>query len=292
MDIQLLKAFIATAETGSISLAAEQLHLTQSAMSKRIAQLESSLGVSLFDRVGRSIQLREAGKALVPRAKKILQEVADTKQFMKDMEGSVSGLLSIATSHHIGIHRLPDALKTYTSTYPEVRLQLNFIDSEQAIDTIIHGDYELGLITLPEAILNHQITAIEHLSLWQDTMEFVVNHNHPLAQKSNIQLQDLAQYPAILPDANTYTTQLISQLFTQSQQALDIAMSTNHLDAIKMMISVGLGWSVLPETLINSPLVKLTLGQMSLSRQLGVIYHRERTLSNSAKAMLQVLLSL
>ena len=287
MDIQLLTAFVTIAEHGSFSAAAEHLHLTQSAISKRIALLEAQVTQPLFDRIGRSVQLTEAGSALVPRAKRILQEIADTKQFMSDIRGSVSGPLRIATSHHIGLHRLPPFLKTFSQQYSEVHLELTFIDSEQAIHAILQGEFELALITLPEANLDNTIENIQQHHLWQDPMEFIVNNNHPLSLKKKIKLSDLAAYPAILPDRNTYTTELIQQLFTQKKQMLDISMTTNHLDAIKMMISVGLGWSVLPETLMSKNITRLNVTGLKLTRQLGCIHHRERTLSNAARTMLK-----
>jgi DNA-binding transcriptional LysR family regulator len=288
MDTQLLAAFIAVAKENSFSLAAEKLGLTQSAVSKRIALLENQVTQPLFDRIGRSLELTEAGAALLPRAKNILQEVSDTQQFMEDLRGETKGTLRIATSHHIGLHRLPSVLKTFTTRHPEVHLQLNFIDSEQAVQSILHGEFDLAVITLSESLLNDDIPALQHYVLWQDPMCFVVNKNHPL-NKSKVRLADLAQYPAILPDTNTYTTQLIQELFDKQGETLDISMTTNHLDAIKMMINVGLGWSVLPQTLMSTGLIQLPVSKLQLKRQLGCIHHRERTLSNAARAMLQLL---
>jgi DNA-binding transcriptional LysR family regulator len=287
MDIHLLTAFVTVAELGSFSAAALRLHLTQSAISKRIALLEGQVTQPLFDRIGRSVQLTEAGLALVPRAKGILQEIADTKQFISDMRGRVSGPLRIATSHHIGLHRIPSILKTFNEQYPDVHLQLTFIDSEQAINAILQGEFELALITLPKTILDDTVDNIQHHKLWQDPMEFVVNNHHPLSLKYKIRLDDLAAYPAILPDRNTYTTDLIHQLFAQEKQLLNISMTTNHLDAIKMMISVGLGWSVLPRTLMSEHLTRLNVSDLKLTRQLGCIHHRGRTLSNAARTMLK-----
>lgn len=287
MDTQLLTAFVSIAECGSFSAAAEQLHLTQSAISKRIALLEAHITQPLFDRIGRSVQLTEAGIALVPRAKRILQEIADTEQFMSDIRGSVSGTLRIATSHHIGLHRLPPFLASFSEQYPDVHLQLTFIDSEQATQAILQGDFELALITLHEAMLSHKVDNIQHHTLWQDPMVFIANNTHPLSNKASIKLADLADYPAILPDRNTYTTELIQQLFTREKQLLNISMTTNHLDAIKMMISVGLGWSVLPKTLLSKNITSLKVSGLQLTRQLGCIHHHERTLSNAARAMLK-----
>ncbi|MEO0442183.1 MAG: LysR family transcriptional regulator [Pseudomonadota bacterium] len=286
MDTQLLTAFVTVAEESSFSMAAEKLGLTQSAVSKRIALLESQITQPLFDRIGRRVELTEAGTALIPRAKRILQEVYDTQRFMADLRGNVSGDLRIGTSHHIGLHRLPPVLKHFTQQYPEVLLKLQFIDSEQALESILYGEFDLALITLSDAIINDTIDTIQYHSLWQDPMCFVSNKHHPLSQKDCISLADLAIHPAILPDVNTHTTQLIQSLFEQENLSLSLSMTTNHLDAIKMMISVGLGWSVLPETLMTKDLVRLPLNKIRPIRQLGCIFHRERSLSNAARAML------
>lgn len=107
MDLANLNAFIAIAETGSFSGAGERLHLTQPAISKRIAGLEQQLKVRLFDRLGREVGLTEAGRALLPRAYQILNVLDDTRRALTNLTGEVSGRLTLATSHHIGLHRLP-----------------------------------------------------------------------------------------------------------------------------------------------------------------------------------------
>ena len=107
MDIPSLRGFLAVAEHGSFSAAAEELHLTQPAVSKRVAQLELGLGQRLFDRVGHRVLLTRAGEVLLPRARCILQEISDTRRVLANLRGLVDGSLSIVTSHHIGLRRLP-----------------------------------------------------------------------------------------------------------------------------------------------------------------------------------------
>ena len=107
MDISNLQAFVVVADTASFSLAAEQLHVTQPAVSKRISTLENQWDTRLFNRLGRKVLLTEAGQMLLPRAKRILSELEDCRRALGNLSGQVSGTLSIATSHHIGLHRLP-----------------------------------------------------------------------------------------------------------------------------------------------------------------------------------------
>lgn len=147
MDTQLLHAFLAVADKRSFSLAADQLNLTQSAISKRIALLEEELSSPLFDRIGRQVHLTEAGNTLLPHAKQLVEDTESTVRLMKERRGEVGGLLRIATSHHIGVHRLPPFLKVYTQQYPKVHLDIHFIDSEQATQAILRGEFDLAIIT-------------------------------------------------------------------------------------------------------------------------------------------------
>jgi len=280
-----LKAFVAVAENGSFSLAAERLFLTQPAVSKRIAALENELNARLFDRIGRTVTLTEAGHALLPRARKLLVELEDSIRAISSLSGEIRGTLCFATSHHIGLHRLPPTLKRYTLAYPQVRLDIQFMDSEAACAAVEHGDLELGIVTLPPAPSSKLTTEV----VWQDPLGIVVSRSHPLAEKADVTLNELAQHVAVLPAANTYTRQIAEQAFSRLGLSLEVALSTNYLETIKMLVSVGIGWSLLPNTMLDKHISKLPVDELSLQRSLGIVYHRERTLSNAARALISAL---
>ncbi len=285
MDTQHLQAFVAVAECGSFSAAAEQLHLTQPAVSKRIALLEEQVNAPLFDRIGRQIALTPAGKLLLPRAKLILNQVDSAAQAIADLQGAISGKLSIATSHHIGLHYLPPYLRQYSQSYPDVQLDLHFLDSEQAYQEVLQGRFDLALVTL--ALESNQRVSVTQL--WQDELRFVAAPNHPLATHSPLSFADLSRHRAIMPDINTYTTRLIKNLFDSQGLTLEITMVTNHLDLIKMMLSVGLGWGVLPSRMIDDQLTGLAVDHARILRPLGSIHHNQRSLSQAANCFLQLL---
>ena len=113
MDVQNLHAFLQVAEAGSFSQAAQALHLTQPAVSKRVALLEEQLDSRLFDRIGRSITLTEAGQALLPHVRTVLLALDAAEQSVRDLSGDVTGELLLATSHHIGLHHLAPALRSF-----------------------------------------------------------------------------------------------------------------------------------------------------------------------------------
>jgi DNA-binding transcriptional LysR family regulator len=288
MDTVNLQTFIAAAERESFSLAAEQLYLTQPAVSKRIATLEGELNASLFDRIGRRVSLTEAGRELLPRAKSILRDIEDSRRMISNLTGTVAGRLSIGTSHHIGLHRLPPVLRQFTKAYPEVALDLQFMDSEAACRAVQTGDLELGIVTLPL----EPLTDLHSELIWPDPLDVVVGHEHPLARQSKPSFAQLAKHPAILPSPGTYTRELLEKSLGKKGMQLTAGMTTNYLETIKMMVSVGLGWSVLPRSMLSKELIPLKIRGITLVRQLGIVRHRARTLSNAASAMINTLQSL
>ncbi|KDE38592.1 MAG: LysR family transcriptional regulator [Nitrincola lacisaponensis] len=285
MDTHSLQAFVMVAETASFSEAANRLFLTQSAISKRIALLEQQLNCRLFDRIGRHVKMTEAGQRLLPKARDIQLALKDAETLVNNLNQQVSGRLSFAASHHISLHRLPPLLKHYAQSFPEVELDLRFDESEMAYERVLKGDIELALITLaPEAdprICSEQI--------WDDRLFYVVSCQHPLAQSEHVTLAALNAYPALLPRPETFTHQLVRQQMSAWQLEPNLGMSTNYLDTIRMMVSIGLGWSLLPETLIDDQLTRLQLDAAPIHRPLGYIYHRDRTLSNAAQQMVRLL---
>ena len=285
MDIANLDTFIAVAESGSFSLAAERLHLTQPAVSKRIASLEAQLDTRLFDRLGREVGLTEAGRALLPRAYQIRNVMEDTRRALNNLAGDVGGRLTLATSHHIGLHRLPPVLRAFTRAHPQVVLDIRFLDSEIAYEVVLHGRVELAVITLAPAPRE----TIRAVPVWDDPLDLVAAPDHPLTRLSAPTLADVAQHPAVFPGDNTFTHHIVRRLFEQNRLVPNISMSTNYLETIKMMVAIGLAWSVLPRTMLDEQVSALHLPGIALHRQLGYIVHTERTLSNAARAFMALL---
>lgn len=287
MDISELQAFASVAQHASFSQAAATLHITQPAISKRISNLEERLGLKLFDRIGRSVLLTEAGRALLPRARKILLEVEDCRRALSNLQGEVTGKLTLGTSHHIGLHRLPPVLRAFTSAYPAVQLDMKFIDSEEAFGGVAQGELEIGIITLPP----EPPERFELIPIWRDPLCVVAGKQHPLAEKSKVTLKQLSQHLAVLPSESTFTRRIVESTFQTAGLGINVAISTNYLETIRMMVGIGLGWSVLPATMVNDDVEVLTVPQLQLERQLGVVCHPDHSLSNAAQAMIKVLLS-
>lgn len=286
MDTQSLRAFLAVARLESFSQAAGHLHLTQPAISKRISVLEEQLDTRLFDRIGRQVSLTEAGRTLLPRATHILEEIEQARQAIRDLSSDIRGDLHLVTSHHIGLHRLPAVLRAFNHSYPAVQLDIQFMDSQQAYEKILSGNFDLGIVTqAPKS--DGQICSE---TVWKDLLVFVASKSHALSKQTTLTLDELSHHPALLPETKFYTTQIVENLFRKSGLNLKKIMSTNYLETIKALITAGYAWGVLPEIMLtDKSLVRLPVKCAPLIRQLDCIYHRDRSLSNPAKAMLKLL---
>ena len=274
------------AESGSFSAAAIDLNLTQPAVSKRIATLEDQFDVRLFDRAGRTVRLTEPGRLLLPKAREILSTLELSKQLIENLGDQVSGNLSIAVTHHIGLHRLPKILKGFRQQYDNVALQLEFMDSAQACSQVESGATEMAVITLPEKPKANLLTT----SLWQDHLVFAASADHPLANNPNASMSKLAEYDAILPDNDTYTRKLIDKFLRKNKCEPQVVMETNYLETLRMMSKIGIGWTVLPENMLNKKEMHVfDFVQSDIQRPLGIVRHKSRSLSNAAKAMCEAL---
>ena len=290
MQLSQITAFLIIAELESFSLAAERLHITQPAVSKRISQLEQSMKATLFDRIGKRSILTPNGLAFLPHAERILHEVKTYKSSLSSHDDKPSGTLALATSHHIGLHRLPQILRDFKIKYPQVDLDLHFMDSEDACVAVANNEIELAVVTLPE-----NVDAKLNLEpVWIDDLQIVLAPDHPLANNSDIKKQTLLEYPAILPSIGTFTRRIINNYFSTNKDQMKIILETNYLETIKVMVSANLGWSMLPasmldNTVVGKPLSSSGMSGLEIQRVLGIVTHRNRTLSLSSQAFISML---
>ncbi|MFK7858678.1 MAG: LysR family transcriptional regulator [Granulosicoccus sp.] len=288
MDFPSLKAFISVAECRSFSLAAERLFMTQPAISKRVASLEEDLGVALFDRLGRNIELTEAGEKFLVSARRILDDIIVSREEVHSLSTSVGGRLRLATSHHVGIHRLPPVLKAFTQAYPGVELDLLFMDSELACEGVARGNIELAVVTLPDPLQANLLSRL----VWADPLAIVCARDHPLATQSlkgKVSASQLTQHNAVLPARGTVTRDILLRALEPFGVTVQTSLETNYLETIKMMVSVGLGWSALPTNMLDADIVQVPVSNLKMQRQLGYVHLKGKTLSRAAAAFKEML---
>jgi len=285
MEIAQLQAFLAVAEQRSFSAAAGALFITQPAVSKRIHSLETQLGHQLFDRLGKQVALAPAGHTLLPHARRVLAEVANCEAELSTLDERIAGPLTLGTSHHIGLRHLPPLLRHYINTYPDVKIDLQLSESEDALARVIDNSLELAVITLPA----QPPTGLICECLWPDPLVFCVGTDHPLASEHKLSPSILCQHSAVLPMRGTATRRLLEEHLHQHGVRLSDVLETNYLETNKGLAEAGLGWALLPQNMLSDRLKNLPVEGLTLKRELGVVRREGRTLSAAAKAMLDLL---
>lgn len=274
LDQQNILAYLTVAETGSFSAAARVLHLTQPAISKRIALLEDQLQSPLFERLPRRLELTETGQALLPAARRLRQALDDFSDVPQFTQTPLTGRLSIALSHYTGLHLLPSALEAFNRAHPGVLLDLRFVESETALALVSQGQVRLAYGTL-----GSPNPPVETTMLWQERLI-------PMGATRQVQEQSFAFWltqPMILPAAQTSTRQIIDQWLMQHRLTPPAVIEVNQLDSIALLVGTGIGWSVLPETLQHEKLRPIPgFNPTVLWRQLGLTRLKDRPLNRLA----------
>ena len=290
MDINNLLAFIEVAEKRSFSRSAESLKLTQPAVSKRIAALESELSSRLFDRVGRTVHLTEAGKVLLPSALKINSEVSRIENEIGSLGKEVKGKLSIGAAEHVSVDRLASVLHIFKVEYPEVEVDLHFTKSKETLFEVQNGILDMGLCSIFGSNREDKEHAkLRSIEVWSDKLRVVVDKSHPLANQGNISIEQLAKYPAILPKQYSAVRKSINTIMVNHHAEAIIAMEVTDFSTNKIMASIGLGWACIPENEVVDSLVVLDVPDMLIEHSVALVRNPDRSMSRAAQAFVDIL---
>jgi DNA-binding transcriptional LysR family regulator len=282
MDTNAIKAFIAVAETMSVTKASKKLFLTQPAVSRRIAQLEEQLGVRLFDRVNKKMFLTVPGNELLPRCIKIMADINFAAFEASNLSNRVMGHLTVGMSHHVSLYRAPKNLKRYQDLYPEVELDLNFLTSEEAIDLVSRGRLELAMVTLPAK----KIPNLDFIAVWRDELYIAIPNTK---EYRNASLEELSRKPVILPHLNSTTRKNIDNIFKECNLSYAHVTETSNFEVISKMIETGLGWSVMPAHMMNDHIIRAFTDVFVSVRTQGIVCHSQRQLSRASQALLDLM---
>jgi len=289
MDINNLQAFIEVAEKKSFSKSAETLKLTQPAVSKRIAALEAELSSRLFDRIGRSVHLTEAGKVLLPSALKISSEVSRIEDEIGNLSNVVNGSLNLGSCEHVNADLLAPVLKSFKDSYPGVEIKLQFVTSDEAIEYIENGRLDMSLCSMGDSPSHDSHSRLRSLEIWRDEMCIVCESHHPLAARQGITVQELAEFPAILPSQNTALRKAIDRSMLRHQVEALVCLEAADFQAIRSMANVGLGWALLPESYVGGSLMKINIADLGLYHSVALLRNSDRTMTRAAQAFLDLL---
>ena len=275
MDIRQLKVFIAVVESGSFTRAAEQLHVAQSAVSVSIQKLETTLGLTLFDRTERKTRLTAEGEVLLSRAKRLVQEFQQTQQEMRELSGGEVGTVRLGTSAMLGSYFLPEKIVAFRARYPNINFHVVGEGTSRAQEQLLAGEIDMAMVNLVNLP-----SELEAFSLVTEPVVACVAKSHPLARCESITFQDFAKEPLVLYSAGYYLRELVNQECKQVRVKPNIVLETNILRLMTSLVLAqsAVGFVLDRVTKEESGLVAVPF-RAPLSLRLGIAWRKDRYLS-------------
>lgn len=290
MNLEEIRAFVSIAQSGAFSRAADQLHRSQPAISRRIAQLEEELGVPLLDRIRGGALLTEAGRVFLPFAMSIVAAIKDGTVAVRAVSCEELGSVSLAMVGTLADTRIVDVLRSFTSRYHGVQLTLRTATSREVSDLVRSGEATMGLRYLADSGVDLVCTEIG-----TESMVVVAGSEHPIAAVRGIDGPNFADvhwigFPESKGNAESFGNILRRQLTIAGLDGVDI-LYVDSLTAQKRLVEAGFGLALLPESAIQN---ELRVGSLKVVRAsaittsvpICVVHRRGGYLSNAARALL------
>lgn len=272
-----LENFVQIARIGSVSRAAQELFISQPALTARLHALEAELGEALFLRTRRGVRLTEAGKAFLPHAERALQAAADGMRAVQEAGLGVAGSLIVGATPAVSATVLPAALRQVHEAFPATRLSVRTGHSEQIVELVLREEVRVGVVRE----LRHP--DLERVPLFDDELVFVVAPAHPFAALVRIEIGALSQEQLVLFDRTSSYHELTSVLFRGAGVTPRSIIELDNIDAARRMVQEGVGVALLPlssvaRDLEDASLVRVPIADTSPVRRRYVAIRRRDAL--------------
>ncbi len=287
MDYDQLASFLEVAKLNSFSRAAEKIYRTQPAISAQVRLLEQECGEKLFDRSGKKVTLTPAGEILKKYAEKLLGMQKEALQAIAELNQTPRGKLYIGANEATCLYVLPKTFAKFKQLYPLVQISIYRNFSHKIMQKVQEGAVDLGIVTLPQPATNMEV-----IPVFKDDVQVVVPKNHPLAKNRSVTVEELVQFPMILPKTG-HTRVVIDRLLRDFRDQVQISMELASVETQKKFVGAGLGISLISRSYAQSDVAAgilklIPLAGQKIYRELGLIYRRDRYLSLPAKVFIEV----
>jgi DNA-binding transcriptional LysR family regulator len=285
-SLRQLEIFVAISRTASVSRAAEDLSLSQSATSTSLSEFEKQFDLQLFDRVGKSLRINETGQQLLPRAVELLDRANEIEDLLHGHAGF--GHMKIGATLTVGNYLATILVARFLQQHPESRIQLQVHNTSTIVQQIANHELDLGLI---EGDCHHP--DIEVQSWIADELVVFSAPNHPLARFSKLKMEHLLQEPWILREKGSGTRETFDRAFHNHHAKLNIRLELEHTEAIKRAVESGLGIGcisrlALKDAFRRGSLVPLATPNLDLGRYFYFLWHKQKYQTTGMREFLNV----
>jgi DNA-binding transcriptional LysR family regulator len=295
MNLKQLEVFLAVAETGSFSRAAEATFITQSTVSQHISSLEAEFDLKLLDRTGKGVFPTEGGKILLEHSRQILSQAKRVPLAMKRFKGLEEASVKIGASNIPGNYIIPAALPYFIDRYPGVTLTVMQGDSQETMDRLKKEEIEIGTIG---TLLDEK--DIDFRPLGRDKIVLVVKGNHPWAGRKSINLNELLSEKFIIREVGSGTEKTIREALVRASiepERMKVRAGLGSNEAVKQAVVRGIGAAFISEMSIKKELAQgdvatVKIKGLTISRRFYLISRLGRDLSPPAQAFVNLLVEM
>ena len=285
-----LQAFAAVAELGSFAAAAAQINLSQPALTRRVQKLEATLGVSLIDRGTRQLHLTTVGRDLLPKVRRLLDELDSSVLGIRELADRVTGEVTVGAVPTATYYFLPQVIEEYNKKYPKIRIRILDLSANEVLEAVKRGQAEFGI-----NLLGAQEPNIDFEPLLRDPFLFVCRHDHPLAGLEQVRWRDIVPYRFITVGLLSGNRIIIDAALADLPTRPRWFYEVQHLNTSLGLVEEGLGVAAVPKLAVPTrphPLLVIRpLTEPTVVRVMGIIRRHGATLSPAAQQFHQILKS-
>jgi DNA-binding transcriptional LysR family regulator len=280
MEWQQLEYFQMVARMEHVTRAAEQLKISQPALSRSIAKLEEELGVPLFQRQGRTLSLNRYGEMFLKRVNRAIQEITDGKQELQDLLNPSHGTVSLAFLHTLGTNVVPDLIGSFRTVFPQVNFQLYQNNTHAILDQLERGDIDFCLssptVTRP---------GIRWLHLFTEELFVFVPNDHPMADRESIDLHEMSEEPFILLKPGYGLRSISDRLCAEAGFTPRATFEGEEVATVAGLVAAKLGVAILPDVVgvDKTKLAKVRVRTPSCRREIALAWLEGRYMTPVAK---------
>ena len=291
MELNQLETFLAVAEERSFSRAAARLNRTQPAVSQVIKKLEEGVGERLFDRAARDGSLTASGALLRDYAKRLLALRREAASALGELKSLERGELQLGANEYTCMYLLP-ALDAFRRAAPHVHVAVNRMLASRIPEELNLRTFEMGVISFrpdPEQFRT--------IAVYGDSLDLIVSPHHALARRERVSINDLGSELFVAHNVASPLRRKVIEAFQRYRTPLNMAIELPTIEAIKRFVAMGNGVALVPHLTVArelevGDLVRVPVDELEMRRVLRLIYRRQATLSNAARAFLRTLRTL
>jgi DNA-binding transcriptional LysR family regulator len=282
LTLRQLQCFSAVARNLSYTKAAEELHLTQPAVSMQIRQLELQAGLALTEQFGKQVHLTEAGREVYRYARSILQQVDEMDDVLDKLKGFAGGRLKIAAISSAN-YFAPKLLGTFHQRYPDVSVSMDVTNQKAVLGQVVDNEVDMAIMGQPP-----KDSHVEAIAFMENPLVIVAPPDHRLAARKRIALKELEEEVFLTREPGSGTRGAMERFFRQEKLKLTTGMGMGSLSSIKQGVQAGLGLALLPRDsvrveLMLERLVELKIKGLPIQRYWYVVLHKGKRLSLAAE---------